>query len=64
MTKQEIIKQLKIYNLWGGGDEIITQPNPTELGLLIDQAVKELEKEKFTIEEISEMCKLPEPYKP
>jgi len=52
MTKQEIIKQLKIYNLWRRGDESIPQPNPTELGLLIDQAVKELEKPKFTINQI------------
>jgi hypothetical protein len=52
MTKQEIIEGLKTYNKWRRGDETIPQPNPTELGILIDQAIKELKKPKFTIEQI------------
>ncbi len=46
MTRQEIIEGLKSYNKWRRGDEKIPQPHPTELGILIDQAIKELEKKK------------------
>jgi hypothetical protein len=47
MGKDEIIQGLKTYNKWRRGDETIPQPNPTELGILIDQAIKELEKERW-----------------
>ena len=37
-----IIKYLKLYNEWRRGDEKMGQPNPTEIGKLIDEACEKL----------------------
>jgi hypothetical protein len=43
-TNLALANDLERYNLWRRGDEDIEQPNPTELGMLIDEVVKELRK--------------------
>jgi hypothetical protein len=37
-----IIKHLKLYNKWRRSDEKMEQPNPTEIGKLIDEACEVL----------------------
>ena len=37
-----IIKYLKLYNEWRRGDEKMGQPNPIEIGKLIDEACEKL----------------------
>ena len=49
MTKEEIIKGLKKANKWRRGCEKTPQPNPTDLGILIDEAINELEKHKWIL---------------
>jgi len=39
---ETIIKYLKLYNEWRRGDEKMGQPNPTEIGKLIDEACEKL----------------------
>ena len=39
---ETIIKYLKLYNEWRRGDEKMGQPNPTEIGKLIDEACEML----------------------
>jgi len=52
MKRDEIIHGLKTYNKWRRGCEKTPQPDPTELGILIDEAIKQLKKRKFTIKQI------------
>lgn len=40
--RTKLANDLERYNLWRRGAEDIEQPNPTELGILIDEVVKEL----------------------
>lgn len=47
MTTSEIAEALEAFNSWRRGDDT-EQPNPTEIGLLIDAAInllRELERE-------------------
>lgn len=39
---ETIIKYLKLYNEWRRGDEKMGQPNPIEIGKLIDEACEKL----------------------
>ena len=39
---ETIIKYLQLYNKWRRGDESMGQPNPTEMGKLIDEACEKL----------------------
>ena len=39
---ETIIKYLKLYNEWRRGDEKMGQPNPAEIGKLIDEACEKL----------------------
>ena len=39
---ETIIKYLKLYNEWRRGDEKMGQPNPTEIGKLLDEACEKL----------------------
>jgi hypothetical protein len=58
-TIQETIATLKEYNKWRRGDETITMPDPFELGVAIDDAVrllKELEHIKSEFEKIALLC--------
>lgn len=43
-SASELANELERYNLWRRGAEDIEQPNPTDLGILIDEVVKELRK--------------------
>lgn len=40
----KLANELERYNKWRRGADDIEQPNPTELGILIDEVVKELRK--------------------
>lgn len=40
--RTELANDLVCYNLWRRGAEDIEQPSPTDLGILIDEAVEEL----------------------
>lgn len=40
--RAKLANELERYNLWRSGAEGIEQPTPTELGILIDEVVKEL----------------------
>ncbi len=42
--RTKLANDLERYNLWRRGAEDIEQPNPTELGVLIDEVVEELRK--------------------
>ena len=42
--RAKLANNLEHYNLWRRGAEDIEQPNPTEIGMWIDEAVKELRK--------------------
>jgi hypothetical protein len=42
--RTKLANDLERYNKWRRGDEDIEQPNPTELGILIDEVIKELRK--------------------
>lgn len=44
MTPKEIANYLQNYNAWRRGADDIEQPNPTELGKMIDAAILELRK--------------------
>ena len=39
---ETIIKYLKLYNEWRRGDEKMGQPNPIEIGKLLDEACEKL----------------------
>lgn len=41
-NRTKLANELERYNKWRRGAEDIEQPNPTELGILIDDVVKEL----------------------
>jgi hypothetical protein len=43
-NRTRLANDLERYNKWRRGAEDIEQPNPTELGILIDEVVKELRK--------------------
>lgn len=43
-NRTKLANDLENYNLWRRGAEDIEQPSPTELGILIDEVVKELRK--------------------
>lgn len=43
MTPAEVAKALRDYNAWRRGDEDRDMPDPTELGKVIDEAVRMLE---------------------
>lgn len=42
MTKNKVAQKLEEYNKWRRGDENYSQPNPKELGKVIDLAIKYL----------------------
>lgn len=42
--RAKLASELERYNKWKRGEEGIEQPNPTGLGTLIDEVVKELRK--------------------
>lgn len=42
--RTNLANELERYNKWRRGAEDIEQPNPTELGTLIDEVIKELRK--------------------
>lgn len=44
VKRASLSNKLEFYNKWRRGAEDIEQPNPTELGMLIDEVVKELRK--------------------
>ena len=44
MTPQEAVKILKAYNRWRRGDVEKYHNTPSEIGIAIDVAIKELEK--------------------
>ena len=41
-NRTKLANKLERYNKWRRGAEDIEQPNPTELGILIDEVIKEL----------------------
>jgi hypothetical protein len=43
-NRTNLANELERYNKWRRGAEDIEQPNPTELGILIDEVIKELRK--------------------
>lgn len=43
-NRTKLANELERYNKWRRGAEGIEHPNPTELGMLIDDVVKELRK--------------------
>lgn len=43
-NRTKLASELERYSLWRSGAEGIEQPNPAELGILIDEVVKELRK--------------------
>jgi len=43
MKETEIIKQLTEYNKWRRGDDELKQPNPKDLGVVIEEAIKTIE---------------------
>jgi transcriptional regulator with XRE-family HTH domain len=42
--RTKLANKLELYNKWRRDEEDIPQPNPTEIGIWIDEAVKELRK--------------------
>jgi hypothetical protein len=61
MNKLTQSEQLRQYNRWRRGDDTIEQPNPTELGKLLDDIAYQLgvlEREKLScdIERLKELC--------
>ena len=58
---ETIIKYLKLYNEWRRGDEKMEQPNPTEIGKLIDEACEmltSLERERDDLQKaVNGLCK-------
>jgi hypothetical protein len=44
VKRTKLANKLELYNKWRRGAEDIEQPNPTEIGNWIDEAVKELRK--------------------
>jgi chorismate mutase len=53
---ETIIKYLNLYNEWRRGDEKIDQPNPIEIGKLIDEACEKLVSLERERDEWAEMC--------
>lgn len=53
---ETIIKYLKLYNEWRRGDEKMEQPNPTEIGKLIDEACEMLTSLERERDEAREQC--------
>lgn len=43
-NRTKLANELERYNLWRRGAEDIEQPNPMEIGILIDEVVEELRK--------------------
>lgn len=43
-SASDLANELERYNKWRRGAEDIDQPNPTWLGILIDEVIKELRK--------------------
>lgn len=43
-NRAKLANELERYNQWRRGAEDIEQPNPTKLGILIDEVVEELRK--------------------
>lgn len=44
VKRTKLANKLEHYNLWRRDEEDIEQPNATEIGILIDEVVKELRK--------------------
>jgi hypothetical protein len=44
VKRASLSNKLELYNKWRRDEEDIPQPNPTEIGIWIDEAVKELRK--------------------
>lgn len=53
---ETIIKYLKLYNEWRRGDEKMGQPNPTEIGKLLDEACEKLVSLERERDEWSALC--------
>ena len=53
---ETIIKYLNLYNEWRRGDEKMGQPNPTEIGKLIDEACEKLVSLERERDEWAAMC--------
>ena len=51
MELNEIIKDLKEYNYWRRGANT-PQPNPTELGILIDNVIEVLEQVEVDMDDM------------
>ena len=44
MTRKEALNILHIYQKWRRGSKTIPMPNPKEIGIAIDVAIRELRK--------------------
>lgn len=49
---QKLIQSLQSFNQWRRGDETIEQPDPVEIGKIIDAAIEALERYESSLQEI------------
>jgi hypothetical protein len=58
MKETKIIKQLTEYNKWRRGDDELKQPNPKDLGVVIEEAIKTIEKHSKGADALREVIKI------
>jgi hypothetical protein len=51
---QQTIKTLRRYNQWRRGNESIGQPDPTEIGVAIDNAINLIKQRDMLVEAMTE----------
>jgi hypothetical protein len=53
---QQTIETLRRFNQWRRGDESIEQPDPTEIGVAIDDAIKCIEQLDMLVEALHKIA--------
>jgi hypothetical protein len=53
---QQTIKTLRRFNQWRRGDESIEQPDPTEIGIAIDDAIKCIKQRDILVEALHKIA--------
>jgi hypothetical protein len=53
---QQTAEYLRRYNQWRRGDESIEQPDPTEIGIAIDDAIKCIEQRDILVEALHKIA--------
>jgi NADH pyrophosphatase NudC (nudix superfamily) len=53
---QQTIETLRRFNQWRRGDESIEQPDPTEIGIAIDDAIKCIEQRDILVEALHKIA--------